>query len=212
MSVPKSDRSISKMDFYKNAIELRKDFTGLLLRDFGVKKRRWEISDFEGSYHISGEDAEVLQELCHKYEINGLVTEYPQWLIENERNNILRILNELICNITTANTIFPDNVTEYEDRRLFQDHAIANCEQLFQELQYCIDIFPVDANKYMSFVDKINREIKLLKGWRKGDNKILDRINGKTKKNKKKSTNENNPDKVDTSTESSLVVATDKVD
>lgn len=184
MGVPKSDRTLSKLEFFKNAVELRKDFIGLLLRDFGVKKRRWEISDFEGSYHISGEDAETLRELCHKYEINGLVTEYPKWLIENERQNILKILNELIGNITAANTIYPQSITEYEDRRLIQNHAIGNCEQLFQEMQFCIDIFPVDANKYMQFVDKINREIALLKGWRKGDNKILERLKKDEKEDK----------------------------
>ena len=221
MGVPKSDRSISQMEFFKNAIELRKDFVDLLLRDFGVKKRKWNVENFTGSYHFSEEDAGTMKELCEKYEINGLVTEFPEWLIDNERQNILKILNELISNITKANSIYPHHREEYFDRRILQDYAIGNCEELFQEMQYCLDIFPVDANKYMQFVDKINKEIALLKGWRKGDNKILERIKKKEKEeaenekgnnNKGKSSKKKNKNN-DTAAESdSLPVVTDKAD
>lgn len=43
-------------------------------------------------------------------------------------------------------------------------------------MQYIISIIPVDAQKYMRYVDMIEKEIALLKGWRKSDNKILKRI------------------------------------
>lgn len=185
MSVPKSDRSISKLEFFKNATELRKDFVDLLLRDFGVKKRKWNIENFSASYHFNDEDAEIMKKLCERYEINGLITEFPEWLIDNERQKILKILNNLIHNITIANTIYPQHEAEYYERRILQDHAIGNCEELFQEMQYCLDIFPVDANKYMGFVDKINKEIALLKGWRKSDNKTLGRIKQRNSENNK---------------------------
>jgi hypothetical protein len=40
-------------------------------------------------------------------------------------------------------------------------------------MQYVISILPVDAEKYMPYVAMVDREIALLKGWRKSDNKIL---------------------------------------
>jgi hypothetical protein len=40
MSVLKSRRGLSKLEFYHNARKLRKELTGLLLRDFGVHKRQ----------------------------------------------------------------------------------------------------------------------------------------------------------------------------
>ena len=43
-------------------------------------------------------------------------------------------------------------------------------------MQYIISIIPVDAQKYMRYVDMIEKEIALLKGWRKSDNKILKKI------------------------------------
>lgn len=54
--------------------------------------------------------------------------------------------------------------------------AIGNCEQLLQEMQYIISIIPVDAQKYIRYVEMIEKEIALLKGWRKSDNKILKKI------------------------------------
>ena len=38
-------------------------------------------------------------------------------------------------------------------------------------MQLAIDVLPIDAEKYMRYVDMIEREIALLKGWRKADNK-----------------------------------------
>jgi hypothetical protein len=43
---------------------------------------------------------------------------------------------------------------------------------MLQELQYTIEILPVNINKYIRFVEDIEKEIKLLKGWRKKDNKF----------------------------------------
>lgn len=43
-------------------------------------------------------------------------------------------------------------------------------------MQYIISIIPVDAQKYIRYVEMIEKEIALLKGWRKSDNKILKKI------------------------------------
>lgn len=49
-------------------------------------------------------------------------------------------------------------------------------------MQYVLSIFPVDAEKYMVYVEMIEREIALIKGWRKSDNKIASRLQEKEKK------------------------------
>jgi hypothetical protein len=63
-------------------------------------------------------------------------------------------------------------MAELTERRIYQDRAIGNCETLLQEMAYAMSILPNDANKYMGYVDMIQREIALLKGWRKSDNKL----------------------------------------
>jgi hypothetical protein len=78
----------------------------------------------------------------------------------------------MIMNITAGNTIYPTNQDELNLRRRYQNGAIVNCEQLLQEFQYCADVLPIKLEKFLPYVDKIELEIRLLKGWRKSNNGI----------------------------------------
>ena len=85
-------------------------------------------------------------------------------------------------NITAGNTIYPVNEEELRERRLYQDRAIIACEQLLQEMLYCEDVIPVKASKFMPYIEQIEFEIKLLKGWRKANSKIEELIAGRKRK------------------------------
>ena len=184
MSVLKNKRGLSDLEFYRNGILLRKNLTELLLRDFGIRNKiRKSVALTK---NMTEEDAARFQELVNKYECTYILEEYPDWLIDKMRSNILNLSYLLIMNITQANTIYPTNESEYYDRRNYQNHAIGNCEQLLQEMQYIISIIPVDANKYMPYVKMIQKEIQLLKGWRKSDNRILKGIKEKNEKQQQK--------------------------
>jgi hypothetical protein len=157
MSVLKGKRGISNLEFYHNARRLRKDMTTWLLRDFGVRdKVRIEIRPGEES--------------------KKTIEEYPDWLIAHLRESILTILHNLMMNITAANTIFPITPDELALRRRYQTGAIINCEQLFQAVEYCDDILPLDLNKFEPYYKAITYEIALLKGWRKANNKIAEKL------------------------------------
>lgn len=172
MSVIKNKRSLSELEFFHNAISLRKDMTDLLLRDFGIKDKNRNTQVMPKLYHMDKEDADVFIEMCEKYKITTFVETYPEWLIREFRESIMECLRSLLKNITAANSIYPTSMDEYIERRTLQNRAIGNCEQLLQEMQYVISVTPVNATKYMNYVDMIQREIALLKGWRKSDNKI----------------------------------------
>ena len=164
MSVLKNKRSVSSLEFYHNAIMLRREITMLLLRDFGIKDKVRSVKSLYGVPGMEPEDEQKFREIVEKYEMKAtIIEEYPAWLIDK-------------MNITQANTIYPVCESEFYDRRNFQNHAIGNCEQLLQEMQYIISIIPVDAQKYIRYVETIEKEIALLKGWRKSDNKILKKI------------------------------------
>ena len=73
----------------------------------------------------------------------------------------------------------PDQLTdtqkkniERQKRRIHQDLAIGQCYRLVQELQYSIETLPVDINVYLRFSEQIQKEVGLIKGWRKSDNKF----------------------------------------
>ena len=172
MSVPKNKRNQSEMEFLHNAKVLRKQMTELLLRDFGIKAKNRDVKVFPNKYGMSKEDGAQFLSLCGQYEIITLEETYPTWLINDFRDNILSILRRMSSNIHQGNSIYPTCMSEWELRRKYQDEAVGDVSDLLAEMQYVIDIVPVDAKKYMPIVELIKREIALLKGWRKSDNKL----------------------------------------
>lgn len=175
MSVLKNLRNLSKMEFYKNAIELRKEITFWMLRDFGTVKNKKNIQNVIKD--ISDEDKKIVDDIFLKYGKNlnhEFQSEYPSWFVNYERQTIYRIMQEMIENITRANSLYvtKGNIAEYEARRLYQDKAIGCCYVLYQELQYIELIFRADINKMIPTLEKIEKEVDLLKGWRQSDNKL----------------------------------------
>jgi hypothetical protein len=156
MSVLKNKRTLSKLEFFNNAIIMRKEITKLLLQDFGIKDKIRKIKDDNKELTI--------------------IEEYPEWLIRFFRQSIISTLRNLMMNITAGNTIYPSTPEELTERRKYQTMSIINCEQLLCDFNYIAEVFPVELKKYMPFIEKILFEIKLLKGWRKSSNELLRKI------------------------------------
>ena len=159
MSVLKNKRGLSKLEFYHTARKLRLDITNLLLRDFGVRDKVRKLKTEKG------EEVSVIEG-------------FPDWLVEKFRDTLMGVLRSLMLNITAGNTIYPVDEAEMRLRRQYQTAAIINCEQLLQEMQYCADVFPVHVNKFLPYVEAIETELKLLKGWRKSNKKLHEKLKG----------------------------------
>lgn len=82
------------------------------------------------------------------------------------------IARRMMEEITAANTIYPTTAAEVEQRREHQNEAIICCEQIIQHLQWLVDTLPVNVSDFDIVVEKINKEVALLKNWRK-QNKVL---------------------------------------
>lgn len=78
--------------------------------------------------------------------------------------------------ITAANTIYPQNLHEAETRRDYQTEAIITVEQILQLLEYLLSTLPVNPDKLQPLTAMLLREEDLLKGWRKSDNRFLDKF------------------------------------
>lgn len=96
---------------------------------------------------------------------------FPEWVKDNLRKSFWNITENLILNITFANSIYPKNKSEANERRLFQDKAIGNCEQVLKTLEFICDILPCKSQGYLLISDIATREQALIKAWRKSDNK-----------------------------------------
>jgi len=160
MSVVKNKRNLSRLEFYSVARQLREDLTRFLIRDFGIRNKIYK---------------EVLEDNTELTTIEG----YPEWIVDYLRKSIIVTVNQLMDNIVAANSIYPINMREVEERRILQDRAIMNCEQLLQKLTYCADVLPVSLLKFEPYAVTIDKEIALLKGWRKSTNAISAKIMNK---------------------------------
>lgn len=130
MSVIRNLRNLSKMEFYKNAIALRKDLTDWMLRDFGTTRNKKSVRQV--IKNIDEADQNMIDEIFAKYGVNPhkeYQSEFSSWFIGYEGKTLTRILQELVENITRANSIYVSkgNITEYELRRAYQDKAIGCC-------------------------------------------------------------------------------------
>lgn len=181
MTVPLSKRSLSDMEFYRKALLLRTKVTEFLLRDFALKPRVRTLENLKESRKMTDSDAKTLCDLMDKYNLGDrVIEEFPEWWIEQRRLRIDRILSDLLEAIRLGNAIYPNSLTEYEQRRAYQTKAIGLLDCLTEELQFVVFLLyknlGLDIDRLTPFLHLIEEEYALLKGWRKGDNKIRSRI------------------------------------
>lgn len=150
---------------------MRRDITDLLLRDFGYsrvksEKRLKNITKDRDYDELT--DEEKLQYDRQKERNEA----FFDWFITSERDEIVDCLREIQKETFIANSIYPTCYEELKERRIHQDLAIGQCYRLQQELQYAIETLPVNVDLFLNFSDSIQKEISLLKSWRKSDNKF----------------------------------------
>lgn len=171
MSVPKGKRKESQFEVIKNFYKLRKEITDLLLRDFGYSQNKSEkrLEKLFGGKPYEELNEKQKEHYNKKLSINN---GFEEWFVAYQRDTVMECIKKATEYIFTANSIYPSILEELNERRIYQDKAIGQCYRLLQELQYTIETLPVDIEKYTRFSDMINKEIDLLKGWRKADNKF----------------------------------------
>ena len=171
MSVPKGKRKESQFEVIRHYYRLRKDITDLLLRDFGYSQKKAEnrIQRMFGGkpYEELTEEQQV-----HYKKIESRNEAFENWFIGYQRDAVMDCIRTATEYIFSANSTYPSSMDELIERRRFQNKAIGQCYRLLQELQYSVETLPVDIEKYARFVEGIEKEIYLLKGWRKKDNKF----------------------------------------
>jgi len=95
MSVVYGKRSLSDMEFWKQMIKLEREVRNSLLHDFGIKNRIREPDFYSRICKMEEEDAEAFKALCEKYDLISIVDKYPEWMIDDFRSAILRIIREI---------------------------------------------------------------------------------------------------------------------
>ncbi len=171
MSVVKSKRKASQFEVFHHLYKMRREVTDLILRDFGydLSKAETKVQSIFGN---KAYEELTPQEQVRYEKLKDRNKAFDEWFINDERQIIVDCLRNITEEVFVANSIYPMYPEELIERRLHQDKAIGQCYRLTQELQYAIETLPVDINKYLRFAEMIDKEISLIKGWRKSDNKF----------------------------------------
>ncbi len=176
MSVVYGKRGLSQMEFWKMINKIEKEIIFLLLHDFGVKTRTRSPQFYASVEHMNEADVEQFKSICDKYHMQSIEDEYPAWLIEYLRDTTIRTIAKIKRNIRDANEVYPFYESEFYTRRHYQDEALRACGELYDIFTLAVETLHADPDKYGTYVKDIERLATLLKGWRKGDNRILRQI------------------------------------
>ena len=176
MSVVYGKRGLSETEYWKELRALERDFRLCLLRDFGVKRRTREPEWYISTLQMTPDHARQFRDLCAEYGIEKITDRFPEWIVDEMRHEIIEVMKRLKRNVRDAYDVYPYYEVEYFKRRTYQDDAIRACGELYDVFTACKDTFPIDAERYDRYVEKIQHVCDLLKAWRKRENQILKQI------------------------------------
>ena len=74
----------------------------------------------------------------------------------------------LVRNLVTANAFYPNTEHNVTQRRHYMTLAVADCEQLLQDLQCVIDLGVVKVSRCARLAEDVETTEKLVKGARQG--------------------------------------------
>lgn len=169
----KKDRKETKFEVMDNMLDIWKQITELSFRGFGKRMRK--------KPKIPKNFNEWSEESQNRWIVNteGKLQQQEQWdmnFINNETQVVDNICRKIVQLIDQANTMLPQTIMEFDQKRLWQDEAIGLCSNLKQELNHIADTIPCNKNFLAIQTDSIDKEINLLRGWRKSFNKNREEI------------------------------------
>lgn len=171
-NIPKSKRSESKLEALHRAYELRRRITAELMLTFGYSQRKLEAHIQKMTSFV--QDPEERANMSKA--IREVQDNFDSWFIRRERDRVADFCQGITEHLRAANSIWPTNLSEFEERRLEIDRAIVCCEKLQDELQYIAETLPADKNKFMNIVLELKAEADMIKALRKADNRFLKKI------------------------------------
>ena len=156
-----------------NMLDIWRKTTELGFRGFGRKNRKnpkeprnfskWS-EESKRKWHVNVEKQLAWAEKC------------DEAFIINEFRVVDNLCREIVYVIDKANTINPQYLCECDQQRLLQDEAIGRCSNLIRELNHIADTIPCNKNFLVLLVEDIEKEIAILRGWRKSCNATINTV------------------------------------
>lgn len=137
----------------------------------GVRKSERGESRLEAQHEAYKLRKEIAFELMNDFGTKK--NHMPEWLIAKERERVLDLCQGISAHLRAANTIWPDYMIEFTERRLQMDKALECCNMLQDELQAIVEMVPADKNRYTQYVLRIEKIFNMIKKLRQKDNRFL---------------------------------------
>ena len=147
-----------------NMLDIRDHVTELTFRGFGKKKRKMprEPRNF-GQWSEKSRERWISQQ----EELLARQEEYDRMFIEDESKVVRDLCRQIVFLIDRANTLNPQTVHECDIQRDLQNEAIGLCNNLQREMNHIAETIPCNRNFLAILSEDIDREIDLIRGWRK---------------------------------------------
>ena len=175
MSVPVHKRTVSEKQYYKEFIRIYDSLFYYTAKDFGIKSVVRDLKVFTNKAKMTPEDKAAFVNICETYHI-GVEAEYPQYVFEVFRKEIMDTLNSILKDMTIANEIYPATEYEYNLKKSYQHKCIGNMMYLLQILQRITYLYSVNQEKYTNIVTAIDKCTRLFINWKKATNSEYKRI------------------------------------
>ena len=112
----------------------------------------------------------------HDFYAEGMLAVKNKMFLEMRSRALEDLTDKLVFYIKIANSIYPQCITEWEERRVAQGKAIATCYAILTNMQRIMMRLRIPDNKYTLDIRNVMRMINSLKAWRKSDNKLKTKL------------------------------------
>lgn len=185
--VEESKRSESRFDAQYHAEKIAVEIILLINKDFGIvipndgkdiDVGKWALSD--NIVHIEGDlrtkSSNITDtSLIIQFQNDGVITlgQYKTWILNKYKELLWSQAQDLILFIRTANSINPICISEFYERRAYQNRALSTCFSLIGYLDQLVTVLGAKPKKYTQLIALLNEELRMLKKWRSSDYKKL---------------------------------------
>ena len=140
-----------------------------------VKSKRTQSKiEFEMIYFLVADGVDNLVE--HDFYADGEMARKNRVFLNIRGQSLERQTDNLLYYIKMANSIYPQCMAEYEERRVLIGKAIGTCYSILTNYQRVMQRLRIPDGKYSIETKNLMRMINSLKSWRKSDNKIKDKL------------------------------------
>ena len=147
-----------------NMLDIRNHVTELTFRGFGLKKRKTPKEP--RNFGIWSEESRARWK-AQQEELLARQETYDRMFVEDEAKILRDLCRQIVFLIDRSNTLNPQTVHECDIQRDQQNEAIGLCNNLQRELNHIAETIPCNRNFIALLEEDIDREIELLRGWRK---------------------------------------------